>query len=140
MECFTLADLQELKSFHSPPPLVKLVVCAILALFGEEETWYNGKRFLNDRRALIHKLSCFDVKSITPDRARRVEAYLNNRSLSSASIRMASVASYDLWMWVNEVYQIYKSSGGESQSTPRRKKKVLKKRKKTQTRPRQRKK
>ena len=130
MSCLTLADLQELKSFNRPPETVKVV---LYALFGEEESWINAKKFLGNRSNIISKMSSFDISSITPARAKRMELYFNHPSLSPDSICMASRAAYDLWQWLLVVYEDYQAMGGYVNFAPKKKKKKKKFTRKKQT-------
>lgn len=41
-------DIQEVKSFAKPPPLVEVVLSAVCLLLGAKETWDDAKKQMND--------------------------------------------------------------------------------------------
>ena len=115
-----LADLQELKSFHVPPETVKLVIYAVLALFGEDETLPKAKNFLSNPHHVMTRLSSFNISSITKSRAKQVDQYINNPLLSIDASCKASRTCYNLWRWLLVVHQEYTEIHG--QSAPKKKK------------------
>jgi hypothetical protein len=132
MDYLRLCDLQELKAFRQPPQGVKLVMFAVLALFGEEESWPNAKKFLGNRSVLIRKITSLDIDSISLARARRVESYMMNPLLTPEYVQKSSRAAYVLFEWLKFVYQEYVDTHA---LTPSKIKKKVKRKKSVRTRP-----
>merc|ERR1719258_223549 len=56
-------DLQELKSFAKPPPLVEVVLAAVCLLMGKKENWDEAKKLMNDTNFLSN-LKSYDKDSL----------------------------------------------------------------------------
>ena len=59
-------DIQEIKSFQNPPPLVLMVMECICTLLGQKTDWATAKNLLADMN-FLKKLKDYDKDSI-PDR------------------------------------------------------------------------
>lgn len=98
--------ITELKSFTSPPHLVRLVMQAVCVLLGAPPTWSEALRILADIR-FLERLRHFDRDHIDPSLIDRVKLYLNHPDFSMENMKRASLASTTLCKWVLAIVQYF---------------------------------
>jgi len=59
-------QLQIMKSFTNPPPLVQTTMEAVCLIFGFAESWEAGKRYLLNDIQFLNKLLSFDSRKVNP--------------------------------------------------------------------------
>ena len=122
MAALTLSDLRELRSFNNPPDTVKIVVYALLALFGEDETWINAKSFLANRNHVMERIVTFDINEVTASQRKRLAMYLNYPLLTPEATSKASKSCHDLWHWLKTIQQLVESNKRKVKKSKRKKK------------------
>jgi len=109
-------DFVTMKSYNSPPYLIKLALEATCIMLGvapnwEEKQvgknkvkvpnyWEKSKKLLNDYKGFIGKLEKYDKDNIPQDRITKIQDYLNNPKFTPAEIRNASEAAEGICKWV----------------------------------------
>ena len=101
-------NIDELRSFVSPPDIVRHVLKAVLYIFGNrDESWNSMKTFV---KTCVDKILTFDINSLKPDLAMDVEQIMraNPRSFEKLAIYNASSAAGPLSDWVKAVVEYCK--------------------------------
>ena len=92
-------DIAEVKAYGKPPPLVEIVMEAVMVLKQSEPSWAEAKRQLGDAN-FINSLKDFDKDNI-PDRVlRKINKYTSEPDFQPEKVGMVSGASKSLCMWV----------------------------------------
>lgn len=101
-------DLQEMKSFPAPPPMVKLVMEAVCLIKGEKEDWDTAKRLLgrmNFKETLIE----FDVNSVPEKRWNKFRNnFLKLDNFNEEAVAKVSRAAVALLNWTISSEKFYK--------------------------------
>mmetsp|Transcript_1087 Transcript_1087/g.2652 ORF Transcript_1087/g.2652 Transcript_1087/m.2652 type:complete len:1151 (+) Transcript_1087:73-3525(+) len=111
LEVLEKADITEVKSYASPPMLVKDVLCTVCAVFGFKETWEEAKRLMGNTN-FMDSLKHFDIVSLAKDKSRlqKLRAYANRQVFASDRVAAVSraAASINAWLLALDQYcQLY---------------------------------
>lgn len=98
--------ITELKSFTSPPQLVRLVMQAVCVLLGRPPTWTEALRTLADIR-FLERLRSFDRDHVDPSLIARAKLYTNHPDFSMDNMKRASLASTTLCKWVLAIVRYF---------------------------------
>ncbi|RHY61677.1 hypothetical protein DYB38_007315 [Aphanomyces astaci] len=93
--------ITEMKSFTSPPDLVRLVmqaVCVLLGL-GATPTWDDALFVLCDMR-FLDRLKYFDKDNIQDSVMRKLDKFIKHPKFNEDEMKRASIASTSLCRWV----------------------------------------
>jgi len=94
-------DLQEMKAFTKPPPLVMMTLEAVNILLGEKPDWDTAKKVtLNDSK-LIDKLKAYDKDNIPQKALKQLEKYVKKPEYQPESVGNQSKAAKSLCMWTH---------------------------------------
>merc|ERR1719182_1126425 len=94
-------DLQEMKSFAKPPPLVEVVISAVCLLMGKKENWDDGKKLLGDTNLLTNlKEYDKDALAMNPKLTKQLQKYMKRDDFNSETVSKVSKAANSLCMWV----------------------------------------
>ena len=102
-------DLAELKGFRNPPEVVKLIVTAILTLFGERDTsWPACIDFLSTKQ-LISVLLAYNLDEVSPLRLKKLTRLVDKEMFTLENAKKYSKAVAAMCGWVLAVHQ-YKTT------------------------------
>ena len=93
-------DIQEVKSFPKPPPLVLMTMEAVNILLGEKTDWDTAKKVLSDT-GFIEKLKTFDKDNIEPKVLRKLEKLIVKPEYQPDVVGNQSKAAKSLCMWTH---------------------------------------
>lgn len=102
LEALDKRDLQELKSFPSPPALVETVMNAVCLLLGRKESWDDAKKVLNDT-SLLPTLRDYDKDHLPPKMLQQLSKYTALEDFVPEKVATVSKAATSLCMWVRAV-------------------------------------
>lgn len=94
-------DLQEMKAFTKPPPLVMMTLEAVNVLLGEKPDWDTAKKVtLNDPK-LIDKLKTYDKDNIPEKVLKQLAKYIAKPEYTPETVGNQSKAAKSLCMWTH---------------------------------------
>jgi dynein heavy chain len=96
-------DIQEIKSFTTPPPAVATVMEAILILFGRATDWKTAKGLLGEMN-FMEQLVKFDKDNIAPKKIKKLNKYIKNPIMEVDAVAKVSSAAKSLCMWVHAMH------------------------------------
>ncbi|KAJ3123528.1 Dynein heavy chain 2, axonemal [Physocladia obscura] len=107
LEGINKKDLQEIRSYGKPPPLVEKVMEAVMVLKKSEPTWDEAKRQLGNPY-FIKQLINFDKDNISDKILKRTTQYCTDENFHPDVVGRVSGAAKSLCMWVRamETYGI----------------------------------
>ncbi|KAJ3024564.1 UNVERIFIED_CONTAM: Dynein heavy chain 2, axonemal [Siphonaria sp. JEL0065] len=107
LEGINKKDLQEIRSYGKPPPLVEKVMEAVMVLKKSEPTWDEAKRQLGNPY-FIKQLINFDKDNISDKILKKTSQYCADENFQPDVVGRVSGASKSLCMWVRamETYGI----------------------------------
>ncbi|CAE8588678.1 unnamed protein product [Polarella glacialis] len=91
-------DIQEIKSFAKPPPLVMMTMEAVNVLLGEKPDWDTAKKVLGDSK-FLEKLKGFDKDNIPVKILKQLEKYVMKPEYTPEAVGNQSRAAKSLCMW-----------------------------------------
>lgn len=106
-------DLSEVKSYATPPPVVKKVMEAVMILLGRPPTWVEAKKQLGDSNFLDH-LKAFDKNHIADKTLKKLAHYTGDPGLEPDKVGIVSIACKSLCIWFRAIEKyayIYKVVG-----------------------------
>lgn len=99
LEAINKKDLQEIKSYGKPPPLVEKVLEGVMILKKAEPTWEEAKRQLGNPM-FIKQLVNFDRDNISDKILKRISQYCADENFQPDIVGRVSGAAKSLCMWV----------------------------------------
>ncbi|KAJ3115964.1 Dynein heavy chain 2, axonemal [Phlyctochytrium bullatum] len=107
LEGINKKDLQEIRSYGKPPPLVEKVMEAVMVLKKCEPTWDEAKRQLGNPY-FIKQLINFDKDNISDKILKKISQYCADENFNPEIVGRVSGAAKSLCMWVKamETYGI----------------------------------
>jgi len=101
LESLDKKDIQEVKSFAKPPPLVEVVLSAVCLLMGQKETWDDAKKLMNDSQFLT-KLKEYDKEALANNAklTKQLQKYIKREDFTAETVKKVSAAAMSLCMWV----------------------------------------
>jgi len=93
-------DIQEIKSFPKPPPLVMMTMEAVDTLLGEKTDWDSAKKVLTDPK-FIDRLKTFDKDNIPQKVLKQLEKYVTKPEYTPDTVGNQSRAAKSLCMWTH---------------------------------------
>jgi len=97
-------QIQEVKSFTSPPRLVSFVLEAVCILLGYKETWEDAKKAMNQMN-FLEQLASYDKDNINPKIIAKVTKYVKDAEFDPAVVSKVSIAATSLCLWVRAIYK-----------------------------------
>eukprot|EP00434_Breviolum_minutum_P018353 symbB.v1.2.016193.t2/scaffold1223.1/size130870/6 len=91
-------DIQEIKSFAKPPPLVMMTMEAVNVLLQEKPDWDTAKKVLN-RGTFLQDLKTFDKDNIPEKVLKQLTKYVTKPEYTVEAVGNQSKAAKSLCMW-----------------------------------------
>ncbi|XP_029192398.2 LOW QUALITY PROTEIN: dynein heavy chain domain-containing protein 1-like [Acropora millepora] len=104
IDSLNIYDVEEIRSYRTPPNLVRLVVNAVCLLFEKEQTWEEGKLLLN-RLNFFKDLEFYNMKNIPDSIFNGLQLFYDDPKFRPEVVQEGSVAAKSLCMWVRAVYE-----------------------------------
>ncbi|BFG02702.1 dynein heavy chain 6 axonemal [Drosophila madeirensis] len=95
----TKADINELKSFTTPPALVQFCMEAVCILLGAKPTWASAKAIMADIN-FIKRLFEYDKEHMKDDVLKKVKKYIDHKDFNPAKFEKVSKVAKSVSMWV----------------------------------------
>uniref|UniRef100_A0A1I8P355 AAA+ ATPase domain-containing protein n=1 Tax=Stomoxys calcitrans TaxID=35570 RepID=A0A1I8P355_STOCA len=95
----TKADINELKSFTTPPALVQFVMEAVCILLGAKPTWASAKSVMADVN-FIKRLFEFDKENIKEETLKKIKKYIEHKDFVPAKFEKVSKVAKSVSLWV----------------------------------------
>eukprot|EP00439_Symbiodinium_sp_Y106_P064710 s2832_g10.t1 len=94
-------DIQEVKSFAKPPPLVEVVLSAVCLLMGQKESWDDAKKLMNDTK-FLDNLKTYDKDALANNAklTQKLQKYIKREDFVAEKVKSVSSAAMSLCMWV----------------------------------------
>lgn len=99
-------DIQEIKTFTTPPANVEKTMNAVLVLLGEKEGWASAKVCLG-KMDFISRLTGYPRDSITPTCIRKLTVFAQDPDFVPDVIEKTSLPCRSMCMWVHAMYKYY---------------------------------
>ncbi|KAH8363782.1 hypothetical protein KR200_006735, partial [Drosophila serrata] len=95
----TKADINELKSFTTPPALVQFCMEAVCILLGAKPTWASAKAIMADIN-FIKRLFEYDKEHMKEETLKKVKKYIDHKDFVPAKFEKVSKVAKSVSMWV----------------------------------------
>ena len=94
-------DIQEVKSFAKPPPLVEVVLSAVCLLLGVKESWDEAKKLMNDTK-FLDNLKSYDKDALAMNAklTQKLQKYIKREDFVPEKVKSVSAAAMSLCLWV----------------------------------------
>lgn len=102
LESLNKKDLNEIRSYSKPPPLVEKVLEAVMILKKSEPTWDEAKRQLGNPY-FIKQLINFDKDNVSDKILKKISQYCADESFAPDVVGRVSGAAKSLCMWVRAI-------------------------------------
>ncbi|KAG5509761.1 hypothetical protein GH5_05627 [Leishmania sp. Ghana 2012 LV757] len=106
LETLSAKDIQEIKTFTTPPSNVEKTMNAVLVLLGEKDGWASAKTCLG-KLDFISRLTAYPRDSITPACIRKLAVFVQDRDFAPDIIEKTSLPCRSMCMWVHAMYKYY---------------------------------
>ncbi|KAK3233895.1 hypothetical protein CYMTET_55825, partial [Cymbomonas tetramitiformis] len=100
-------DIVELRSFNSPPKLVKIVMEAVCILHCTPTTWTDAQLLLADTH-FLQEMQQFDKDLLSENTIRKLQPFVRNPNFKPSAVEQVSRAARSLCVWVLAVDQYAK--------------------------------
>lgn len=93
-------DIQEVKSFAKPPPLVETVLSAVCLLMNRKESWDEAKKLMNDT-GFLQSLKDYDKDALAGNvkLTQKLQKYVKRDDFQPDQVKKVSTAAMSLCMW-----------------------------------------
>lgn len=97
-------DIQAVKSFTKPPPLVEAVLLAVCLLLGKKETWDEAKELMNDSN-FLSMLKDYDKDGLAVNTKliAKLQRYIRRDDFQPQQVSKVSAAATSLCQWVRSM-------------------------------------
>lgn len=92
-------DINELRSFSSPPQLVQFVMESVCILLGVKPSWESAKKVMTDVN-FLKRLIEFDREHISEITVKKIKTYINNKDYDPVKIERVSKVAKSVALWV----------------------------------------
>ncbi|GET87136.1 dynein heavy chain, putative [Leishmania tarentolae] len=106
LETLSAKDIQEIKTFMTPPSNVEKTMNAVLVLLGEKDGWASAKACLG-KLDFISRLTEYPRDSITPACIRKLTVFVQDPDFVPDIIEKTSLPCRSMCMWVHAMYKYY---------------------------------
>ncbi|KAJ1564089.1 Dynein heavy chain 2, axonemal, partial [Nowakowskiella sp. JEL0078] len=92
-------DIEEIKTYFSPPPAVVQLMDAIGIIFDRQGGWADAKKFLSSH-SFMQKILSLDFKTISMEKVDKLRKFVDMPVLQSERLGNISIAARSLCMWL----------------------------------------
>ncbi|CAB0031813.1 unnamed protein product [Trichogramma brassicae] len=95
-------DINEIKVFNKPPPLVRFVMEAVCLLLGEKPDWQAAKSILSDLK-FLDRLIAYPIDSVSDKLLKKLQTYTMNKDFWPDIVAKQSKVCKSFCIWVRAV-------------------------------------
>ncbi|KAL7297685.1 hypothetical protein TKK_0009351 [Trichogramma kaykai] len=95
-------DINEIKVFNKPPPLVRFVLEAVCLLLGEKPDWQTAKSILSDLK-FLDRLIAYPIDSVSDKLLKKLQTYTMNKDFWPDIVAKQSKVCKSFCIWVRAV-------------------------------------
>lgn len=95
-------DVNEVRTFPKPPPLVKFVLEAVCILLGAKPDWNSAKTLMADTN-FIKRLQEYDKEHIPEDRLKKIKPYIEDKNFDPNAVAKQSTTAKSICLWVRAI-------------------------------------
>lgn len=106
LETLSAKDIQEIKTFTTPPGNVEKTMNAVLLLLGEKEGWASAKACLG-KMDFITRLTEYPRDSISSQCIKKLAVYIQDPDFVPDVIEKTSLPCRSMCMWVRAMHKYY---------------------------------
>ncbi|KPA77305.1 putative dynein heavy chain [Leptomonas pyrrhocoris] len=106
LQTLSAKDIQEIKTFTTPPSNVEKTMNAVLVLLGEKEGWASAKTCLG-KMDFISRLTDYPRDTIAPACIRKLAVFVQDPDFVPDVIEKTSLPCRSMCMWVHAMYKYY---------------------------------
>ena len=99
-------DIVEIKSFTTPPELVRTTMEAVCILLSVKPDWDSAKKLLGETD-FMSRLFNYDKDKIAAKTIKQLKAYIDNPQFTPAIVTNTSIAAKSMCMWVIAINTYY---------------------------------
>jgi hypothetical protein len=97
-------DLQELRTYSSPPATIEAVLAAVCVILGFPSDWNSVMTLLNHSDVpIFSRIASFDLASMRTTRVAQLARLASSPDLHPDRVRTVSAAAHSLVLWVHAV-------------------------------------
>ncbi|CAG9463555.1 unnamed protein product [Pedinophyceae sp. YPF-701] len=101
------ADVNELRSYHAPPAMVRSVLEAVMSILGMDNDWETAKRIMCDRELPLHeRMKRYNPRNLSPEIVRTLQAYVVQDNFKPDVVAQVSRAAKSFCQWVISVHNL----------------------------------
>jgi dynein heavy chain len=97
------SSVSEVKAYKSPPPLVEVVMQAVMILFQKPTDWANAKTVLGQSDFLT-RVKAFDKDNVSQSINNKIKKFIDRDDFTPESVKKQSGAAAALCIWVHAIY------------------------------------
>ncbi|XP_050361252.1 dynein axonemal heavy chain 6 [Nymphalis io] len=102
LKALNKADINELKAFQKPPPLVRFVMEPVCILLGGKPDWDSTKKLLADVN-FIRNLEEYDKDHIPESMLKKIKVYLTHKDFNPDTVVKVSKVCRSMVLWVQAI-------------------------------------
>ncbi|XP_045784195.1 dynein axonemal heavy chain 6 [Maniola jurtina] len=102
LKALNKADINELKAFQKPPPLVRFVMEPVCILLGAKPDWDSTKKLLADVN-FIRNLEEYDKDHIPDATLKKIKVYLTHKDFNPDTVAKVSKVCRSMVLWVQAI-------------------------------------
>ncbi|CAH2103550.1 unnamed protein product [Euphydryas editha] len=102
LKALNKADINELKAFQKPPPLVRFVMEPVCILLGAKPDWDSTKKLLADVN-FIRNLEEYDKDHIPDTMLKKIKVYLTHKDFNPDTVVKVSKVCRSMVLWVQAI-------------------------------------
>ncbi|KAJ8313861.1 hypothetical protein KUTeg_008422 [Tegillarca granosa] len=104
LESLSKNDLDEVRSFRTPPELVQFVLNALCLLFSVPQDWESAKHLLI-RENFVDDMMFYDKDNIPEDIFEKLKVFIDHPNFQPEQVMRVSKAVTGICVWVHAVYK-----------------------------------
>jgi len=98
-------DIVELRSYNSPPGLVRIVVESVCVLFDVDKTWKAARKFIADKDvSMLDRVENFNLDGVSEATFKELDTYVSLPNFKPAAVEQVSQAAKSICEWVLAVH------------------------------------
>ncbi|CAD2219349.1 Dynein heavy chain, N-terminal region 2/Hydrolytic ATP binding site of dynein motor region/AAA domain (dynein-related subfamily)/Dynein heavy chain AAA lid domain/P-loop containing dynein motor region/AAA+ lid domain/P-loop containing dynein motor region D4/Microtubule-binding stalk of dynein motor, putative [Angomonas deanei] len=106
LQTLSAKDIQEIKTFTTPPSNVEKTMNAVLILLKEKEGWASAKSCLS-KMDFLNRLTGYPRDEISSAVIKKLASYINDPDFIPEVIEKTSLPCRSMCMWVHAMYKYY---------------------------------
>lgn len=98
-------DIIELRSYNSPPGLVRIVVESVCVLFNVDKSWKAARKFIADKEVpILDRVEMFNLDGVSQDTFEELDTYVSLPNFKPSAVEQVSQAAKSVCEWVLAVH------------------------------------